>query len=424
MSDSDKFNNPGGNDAFAVSADMLTAAEALTTLLRAVAPVKERETVGLTLALGRVLAEDIVSPRAVPPHDNAAVDGYAVYADDLDPASQVLLPVTGLITAGRPLTSPALRGEALRIFTGAPVPPGPDTILPQEICEEAHGHVTVPPQKRGANLRRAGEDIQTGAVVLRRGTRLRPQELGLAASIGVGEVSVFRPVRVALFSTGDEVREPGCSAGAGAIYDSNRFILHGLLRGLGCAITDFGIVPDRLGAVTDTLARAGYGHDLVLTSGGVSAGDEDHVRTAAAALGALEFWRIAIRPGRPLAFGRVGDAMFLGLPGNPVACMITFLIFARPLLLALAGATVTPPQTYRVIAGFSAKKRQGRREYLRASLHRTADGSVIANRFPQEGSWILTSMTASCGLIDLPESLGGVAPGDWVEFLQFSDVLG
>ncbi len=410
-------------DAFAPDDDMLTVDAALAALLRAAQPVTGTELLGLTGALGRVLAEDIVSGRAVPPHDNAAVDGYAVFADDLDPREGARLPVTGRIPAGQPLGRLARRGEALRIFTGAPVPAGPDTILPQEVCVAADGMVVLPPERRGANLRRAGEDIQAGATVLRRGVRLRPQELGLAASIGVGRLRVFRPVRVAIFSTGDEVRDPGDLADAGAIYDSNRFVLHGLLRGLGCAVSDFGIVPDRQEAVAETLARAGWGHDLVLTSGGVSAGDEDHVRAAVGTLGALDFWRIAIRPGRPLAFGRVGEAAFLGLPGNPVASMTTFLIFARPLLLTMAGATLVTPRFYPVVAGFAAKKRPGRREYLRASLRPGPDGALVAERFPFEGSGILTSMTASDGLIDLPEALAGVAPGDLVRFLPFSEVL-
>lgn len=411
-------------DAFAPDAGMLTTDQALAALLGAALPVRGSRPVGLARALGRVLAEDIVAPRAVPPHDNAAVDGYAVFAADLDPERAVRLPVTGRIPAGRPLDRPARRGEALRIFTGAPLPPGPDTILPQEVCDEADGMVALPPGKAGANLRRAGEDIRAGAVILHRGTRLRPQELGLAASIGLARLRVFRPVRVALFSTGDELRDPGAAAGAGAIYDSNRFVLHGLLAGLGCAVTDLGIVPDRLEAVTDTLAGAGRAHDLVLTSGGVSAGDEDHVRAAVSALGTLTFQRIAIKPGRPLAFGRVGAAAFLGLPGNPVASMLTFLIFARPLLLTLAGAAAVTPRRYPVVAGFAATKRPGRREYLRATLRRTADGALVAQRFAVEGSGILTSMTASDGLIELPESLAAVSPGDRVDFLPFSELLG
>jgi len=414
----------GADDAFAPTADMMTAGQARAALAAAVAPVPEREAVGLFEAAGRVLAADVVSGRAVPPRDNSAVDGYAVFADDLDPAGAVELPVTGRVAAGALSERPGRRGEAVRIFTGAPVPGGFDTILPQENCRERPGgRVALPAARRGSNLRRAGEDIGAGAVVLRAGTRLRPQEVGLAASIGLARLEVYRRPRIAVFSTGDELREPGGSADGAAIYDSNRAILAGLLGGLGCAVADFGIVPDTLAAVRATLVRAAAGCDAVLTSGGVSTGDEDHVRAAVEAEGRLDFWRVAIRPGRPLAFGRVRGVPFLGLPGNPVAVMVTFLMIARPLFLALAGAVPVPPRSFPVAAGFATRKRPGRREWLRATIRRTPDGGAVAERFPREGSGILTSMTASDGLIELPEALEHVAEGDLVEFVPFSELL-
>ncbi|MFA7429127.1 MAG: gephyrin-like molybdotransferase Glp [Rhodospirillaceae bacterium] len=414
-------------DAFAPGKDMLRTAEALERLTAAVSPVTGTEDVALMAALGRVLAVDVTAARAVPPHDNTAVDGYAVFHADLLADGDVTLPVTGRIAAGHVLDRPARRGEALRIFTGAPMPPGPDTILPQEVCT-AHddGTVTLPPVKQGANLRRMGEDIQPGDVILPAGRRLRPQDIGLAASIGVGGLTVRRAVRAAVFSTGDEVRDPvaGQDAGPGAIYDSNRFVLMGLLRGLGAEVVDLGIVPDEPDAVRAVLTRAQAEADVVITSGGVSTGDTDHVKGAVEALGALNFWRIAIRPGRPLAFGHVGGVPFIGLPGNPVASMVTFLVFARPLLLRLMGAEDKAPLAVPVMADFAFKKRVGRREWVRGSLRRGEDGRLVLSRFPREGSGILTSMVASDGIAVLPEDLPAVEPGTILDFLPFSEVLG
>lgn len=413
-------------DAFAPGKDMLRTAEALERLLAAVSPVTGTEDVALMDALGRVLAADVISSRAVPPHDNTAVDGYAVFHADLAAEGTVTLPVTGRIAAGHVLDRLARRGEALRIFTGAPMPPGPDTILPQEVCT-AHddGSVTLPPVKQGANLRKAGEDILPGAVILPAGRRLRPQDIGLAASVGVGRLTVRRTLRAAVFSTGDEVRDPvaGQDAGPGAIYDSNRFVLMGLLRGLGAEVIDLGIVPDEADTVRSVLARAAAEADVIITSGGVSTGDTDHVKGAVEDLGALNFWRIAIRPGRPLAFGHVGAVPFIGLPGNPVASMLTFLIFARPLLLRLMGAEDKAPLAVPAVADFAFKKRVGRREWVRASVRRGDDGRLVLSRFPKEGSGILTSMVVSGGLAELPEDLPGVEPGTILDFLPFSELL-
>ncbi|WP_142850026.1 gephyrin-like molybdotransferase Glp [Telmatospirillum sp. J64-1] len=411
-------------DAFAPGKDMLRTHDALQALLSAVAPVAETETVGLFEAAGRVLAQDVVSDRAVPPHDNSAVDGWAVFHSDLKEEGGTRLPVGGRIPAGHVLDRPARPGETFRIFTGAPVPAGCDTILPQEVCAEENGVVTLPFTKKGANLRKAGEDIQAGSVILRAGTILRPQEIGLAASIGRGSLSVFRRLKVAIFSTGDEVRDPGQEAEPGAIYDSNRYVLWSLLRGMGCEVTDLGIVKDRPELVREALTQAMTGFDAVLTSGGVSTGEEDHVKAVVEDLGSLHFWRIAIRPGRPLAFGQVGATPFIGLPGNPVATMLTFLIFARPLLRRMMGMPDSLPRTYPAIADFSFKKRVGRREWLRGSLYRAEDGRVMLRRFPSEGSGILTSMVASDGLIVLPEDLPAVEPGTLLDFLPFSEVLG
>src|SRR5215470_3441095 len=322
----------------------------------------EPETVPLSLARGRILALPVVAARSVPPHDNAAVDGYAVFFDDLAAGAETVLAVEGRATAGHPLEHPARRGAAVRIFTGAPMPEGPDTVFMQEDCREDGGKVRLPPGlKRGANRRRAGEDVTAGTTVLARGLRLRPQEIGLAASLGVTELSVYRRLRVALLSTGDEVREPGTPLPPGAIYDANRVMLLALLDRLGCTVSDLGIRPDREAMLADTLTHAAAEHDLIVTSGGVSTGEEDHVRAAIERLGRLDFWRLAIKPGRPVALGNIRGVPLIGLPGNPVAAALTFAIIGRPLILRLAGASEPLPATFRVRADFAHKKRAGRR---------------------------------------------------------------
>ena len=303
------------------------------------------------------------------------------------------------------------------------MPPGPDTVLMQEDCREDGDAVIVPPGiKRGANRRNAGEDIAPGTTILTAGRALRPQDVGLAASIGRTELTVFRRLRVAIFSTGDEVYEPGAALGEGGIYDSNRYVIAGLGERLGCAVTDMGILPDRLDAITDALAERSRDHDLLLTSGGMSTGDEDHVKAAVEALGHLHFWRLAIRPGRPIALGQVGRVPFIGLPGNPVAVMVTFLRFARPLILRLGGCTEVEPAHYRVPAGFDYKKKRGRREWLRARLSARPDGTLGAEKFARDGAGILTSAVFADGLIELPEDLTTLSAGTMVDFLPFNEM--
>jgi molybdopterin molybdotransferase len=293
----------------------------------------------------------------------------------------------------------------------------------QEDCFEKDGVVVIPPGiKRGANRRKRGEDIKAGSAILAAGRRLRPQDIGLAASIGRTALQVRVPLRVALFSTGDEIREPGAPAPAGTVYDANRFALLAALQGLGCVVTDLGIVPDRFDAVRDALARAAARHDLILTSGGMSTGEEDHVKAAVEALGRLHFWRLAIKPGRPIAFGQVGRVPFVGLPGNPVAVMVTFLRIARPLILRLAGAEAAPPRLFRMRADFEHKKKAGRREWVRAFIVRDSLEGEVLSKFPRQGAGILTSMVQSDGLVELGESVTHLQPGETVDFLPFSEV--
>ena len=411
------------NDCFAFGGEMMAVGKALALLAERVEAVTGTERVALSDALGRVLAGDVVAPFNVPPHDNSAVDGYAVFFDDLTPEGPTLLPVTARVAAGHALNRPGRRGEAVRIFTGAPMPAGFDTVLMQEDCVAGDDTVSIPAGiKRGANRRKAGEDMQKGSTVLAAGRRLRAEDVGLLASLGQREVEVRKALRVAVFSTGGEVREPGVPLDAGCIYDANRFALIAALRQLGCAVTDLGILPDRREAIRDALGDAADRHDALITSGGMSTGEEDHVKAAVEAQGSLHFWRLAIKPGRPVALGTVRNAAFIGLPGNPVAVMVTFLRIARPILLRLMGAAEEAPALFPLRAGFTYKKKAGRREYVRATLARAADGVLTAVKHPRDGAGILSSMVEADGLVELPEDVTRVEPGMIVEFLPFSEV--
>ncbi|MDA0702722.1 MAG: molybdopterin molybdotransferase MoeA [Proteobacteria bacterium] len=417
------------DDCFAFGGELMPAEEALARLKAVAVPVTGIESVSLAACLGRILAEGVTATRSVPPHDNSAVDGYALYFADLSPDRETTLPIAGRAAAGHPFERPLRRGEALRILTGAPMPGGegetapPDTVLMQEDCREEDGKVVVLPGiKRGANRRKEGEDVMAGSLALAAARRLRPQDIGLAASLGLTALPLRKPLRVALFSTGDELRDPGQPAPPGAVYDANRATVAALLAQAGMAVTDLGILADRAATIRDALAEAAESHDAVITTGGMSTGDEDHVRAAVEALGRLDFWRLAVKPGRPVGLGRIGRAAFIGLPGNPVAVMITYLRFARPLLLGLAGCAETEPRLYPVRADFSHRKKAGRREWVRASLASGPDGVPLATKFPRDGAGILSSMVGSDGLVELDETVTAVTAGDMVNFLPFAEV--
>jgi len=407
---------------FQAAEEMMPLADALKRLAELVSVSVATEQVPLNDSLSRVLAEDLVSPMNVPPHDNSAVDGYAVFHADLDPNNPTVLPVNGRIAAGHPFERPAERGEALRIFTGAPMPEAADTVVMQEDTIEQDGKVTIKPGiKKSANRRKAGEDVSQGAAIIEKGSLLRPQEIGLAASVGYSTLPVYKKLRVAVFSTGDEVRDPGATLPAGGIYDSNRYILMTQLKGLGCEVTDLGILPDQLPAIRGALDDAAANHDVLITSGGVSLGEEDHVKAAVEALGELHFWKLAIKPGRPIALGQVKGKTFIGLPGNPVAALVTFLRIGRPVLMRLSGRATIDAPNYKVRAGFSYDKKAGRREWLRARLGHDGDGP-LALKFHSEGSGILSSMVFSDGLIELAEETTEVKEGDLIDFLPFNEV--
>lgn len=413
-----------GNDYFASGQDLMTMAEALALIDREIIPVVTTERVPLTAARGRILADSIESSSNVPPHDNAAVDGYAFRHADIGADGMTQLPIVGHAAAGHPWQDAVPPGRAIRIFTGAVMPSELDTIAMQEDCDVDDDEVSITAGLSvGANRRLAGEDIAAGSRILSAGHVLRPQDVGLVAATGQSHVSVRAPLRVTVFSTGDEIFEPGQPLPAGAIHDSNRYALMSLIEGMGCRVHDLGILPDDIAAVTAGLKNALRDSDLVLTSGGVSVGEEDHVRDAVAALGHLNFWRLAIRPGRPLALGTVGDTAFVGIPGNPVAVMVTFMIFVRPIIQRLAGAVSHPPQRFPVAAAFSYRKKVGRREWVRARLDGSIGALPAANSFERDGAGILTSMVETDGLIELGEDVGEVTEGDVVPFLPYSEVL-
>jgi molybdopterin molybdotransferase len=411
------------DDCFAAGGAMMTLDEALGLIDRIAGPIVGTEDVSVAHAIGRVLAEDVAAALDVPGSDNSAVDGYAVAFGDLATDAPTTLPVEGRAAAGHPLGRPARRGEAVRVFTGALMPEGADTVAMQEDCRrEGERVIILPGLKRGANRRLAGEDVRRGQTALRAGIRLRPQDVGLAAACGRFQLRVREPLRVAVFSTGDEVRDVGQPLEPGTIYDSNRYVLAGLLAELGCRVTDLGILPDDAATLRAALARAAESHDLLITSGGVSVGEEDHVRGAIEALGTLHAWRVAIKPGRPIALGQIGRVPFVGLPGNPAAAMVTFLTLARALVLRLAGRSEIRPLTFPVRAAFAHRKKRDRREFLRVRLAAGADGIQEARPFPREGAGILSSLVEADGLVTLPENLTTLDPGVMVSFLPFSEV--
>ncbi len=409
---------------------MLAVQEALDFLLKAARPVGETEVVPTLAANGRVLAVAQVSTINVPSADNTQMDGYAVRAADCA-SGDATLTVTQRIPAGQ-VGQFLAPGNAARIFTGAMIPEGADAVVMQEQCDSAMpGVVTVRhAPKAGEWIRRTGEDIVAGAVILAAGTRLRSQELGLAASVGLAQLPVRRRLRVAVFFTGDELTMPGEAPGGqlapGAIYNSNRFTLRALLEDLGCVISDFGIVPDTLEATRATLRNAARENDLIITSGGVSVGDEDHIKPAVEAEGRLDMWQIAVKPGKPLAFGEVrreggnaGNAFFLGLPGNPVSSFITFLLFVRPFILRLQGVNgPVAPRSYAMRADFEWIKPDRRNEFLRARIN--ANGGL--DLFPNQGSGVLTSTVWGDGLVDNPPARA-IARGDTVRFIPFSELM-
>jgi molybdopterin molybdotransferase len=401
---------------------LLSVDEALAFLLAGATPVADTELVATLAATGRVLALAQYSALTVPAVDNTSMDGYAVYAADCA-AGETRLPVSQRIPAGS-VPQPLARGTAARIFTGAPIPPGADAVVMQEQCVQDGDAVVVKHRPEpGEWVRRVGEDIRAGNEILAAGMKLRPQDTGLAASIGIAALPLYRRLKVAVFFTGDELVMPGEPLPPGRIYNSNRYTLNGLLQLFGCEVSDFGIVPDRLEATRAVLRQAAAGNDLIVTSGGVSVGEEDHIKPAVEAEGRLSLWKIAVKPGRPLAFGEVNSgaahkAHFIGLPGNPVSSFVTFLIFVRPFILRCQGVVRVEPPGIALRADFDLAKPDPRREFLRVKLNAAGGLDLYAN----QSSAVLTSAVWADGFIDNPAK-HAIRRGDMVKFLPYSELF-
>jgi molybdopterin molybdotransferase len=404
------------NDCFAQPKKLLSVADALMQLQAAAVAVTEIEIVPLAQAGGRILAAALVSDRDIPGFNNAALDGYALRGEDLIVGQPTILPIVGQSTAGHASAKALQPGTAMRILTGAQMPIGADTVVMQEDVERIDGRVTIPAGvKPGSNWRPRGEDVSEGQTVLSLGQCLRAQDIGMAAAVGSAHLSVFKALRVAVFSTGDEVVEPGQPLAEDGVYDINRYMLRSWLQTMGCEVTDLGILPDQYEAVSAALTEAATSHDVIMTSGGASTGDTDHIADVLKAEGSLNFWRLAMKPGKPLALGQIGTARFIGLPGNPVAVGVCFLRFAYPLLAGLSGQEWVMPRSYSLPSAFSMKKKAGRCEFVRAQLLNAA-GIMQVARHPKQGSGVLSSLVEADGFVELAEDLTQVETGDLVTF--------
>jgi len=415
-------------DCFASGAPILTIDDAVAAITARFSSVDGVESVALADADGRVLAEELVATLQLPPFTNSAVDGYAVRGEDVPDGSGParLFRVAGRVQAGSaPGGAPVAPGEAVRIFTGAPMPEGADTVFMQEDARvDDAGRVLLPAGlKRGANVRPAGEDIVLGRVVVPANRWLRPQDVAAAAAMGLTAIRVRRRVKVAVFSNGDEIVEPGAARRDAQLYDSNRLMLIAMLRRIGCVVSDLGIRRDDSAQIAELLKVAARSNDLILSSGGVSTGEGDFVKAAVERVGTLVFWRIAMKPGRPVAMGVIDGTPFIGLPGNPVASFVTFARVARPAIVALAGARWSPPPAVPVKAQFSYRKKPARREYVRVHLRTAEDGTLEAAKFPREGAGLLSSLIDTDGVVELGEDVTRVEPGQIVGCFTYASLL-
>ena len=392
-------------------------------------PADDSQDVFLFDALGRVLAQDVVSPISVPAHNNSAMDGFAFDAAQLQVDQPLTLRVVGTALAGKAWQGKVNAGECLKIMTGAILPDGLDTVVPQEFCQVASAHdvttVTIPPNilKAGDNRRLMGEDLMQGQAALTAGQHLTPAALGLVASLGLPDVRVHRRLRVAYFSTGDEVLSLGEAPREGAVYDSNRYTVFGLLTRMGCDVIDMGVVRDEPALLEAAFAKAAVEADAIITSGGVSVGEADFTKAMMKKLGDVAFWKIAMRPGRPMAVGRIGKSVLFGLPGNPVAVMVTFLAFVRPALLRMMGSTAQPAPLLRAKSLEPLRKKAGRTEYQRGFVSSAADGTLQVRTTGNQGSGVLSSMVQGNGLIVLHHAQGNVAVGDEVDVMMFEGAI-
>jgi molybdopterin molybdotransferase len=413
------------DDCFVLDKDRISHSEALDILEVRVQPVASVEDVSLADASGRFLAEAIVSPRPIPAHDNAAVDGYAFAYSSYDRAKGARLRIVGEASAGHPFSEKPILESAVCIFTGAVMPQSLDTVAMQEDVtiegEAGDRWAIIPPGlKQGANRRLAGEDSKEGAVLVGAGTRLRPQEVASAAATGLDRLRCYAPLKVALASTGDEILRPGDAFAAGKVYDANAPMLEGLVKTAGTCAVDIGVLPDKAESVREALSAASESYDAIIISGGASQGAEDHVVRSIDALGKRYLWQIAIKPGRPMSFGQIGNCVVLGLPGNPVAVFVCFLIYVRPVLTRLAGGLWPEPARFPLPAAFSQRKKLGRREFWRANLIKP-EGQLQVRKFPRDGSGLISSLREADGLIEVPEDIDEVREGEMVNFIPFSE---
>jgi molybdopterin molybdotransferase len=413
------------DDCFAFGSPVMGVDDALSAITSRLTPVEGSEKVDLSAADGRVLAADVIAPINIPSFMNSAVDGYAARGEEIPSGAARAFTVQDRVAAGASAREAIRPGHAIRIFTGAPVPDGADTVYMQEDVELAEDGAVLLPSglARGANVRLAGEDISRGSIALPKGLRLRPQDVALAAALGLTGLEVRRRPRVTIFSTGNEVVAPGEERTAAQLFDSNRTMLSAMLRRLGCEVIDLGILRDDQAALATALKQAAQNCDLILTTGGVSTGEEDHVKTAIETIGSLVLWRMAIKPGRSVTMGVIDGTPFIGLPGNPVAGFVTFICVARPAILILAGSTPLKLVRLRVRARFNYRKKSGRREYIRVTLTQGADGIFEALKFPRDGAALLSSLVSTDGLAELEEDATGVEPGDMLSFLPYSSLL-
>ncbi len=412
------------DDCFAFGGPLMSVGDAMSVISARVKAVRETEIVEMASADGRFLANPLVAQVPLPPFTNSAVDGYAVRSADIVGDGEHVFQVSGRIQAGSSPSVPVEKDGAVRIFTGAPMPEGADTVFMQEdVRLDGNGAVVLPAGlKPGANVRPTGEDLAVGAMALPAGQRLRAQDIALAAALGLTHIEVRRRIRVAVFSTGNELVTPGSPRASAQLFDSNRFMLAAMLRRLACEVTDLGILKDDQTSLATALRQAAVQHDLILTSGGVSTGEEDHVKAAVESIGSLVLWRMAIKPGRPVAMGVIGGNVFIGLPGNPVASFVTFVHVVRPTIFALAGAINESPAAIPLHAAFSYKKKIGRREYVRVHLRKRADGALEAVKFAREGAGLLSSLVQTDGLVELTEDVTQVEPGQIVGFMSYASL--
>jgi molybdopterin molybdotransferase len=404
----------------------LSARQVNEFLAHLVQPVAQAESAGIFEALGRVLADDVMSPISVPPHDNSAMDGFAFDGAQLQSATPLALEVVGTALAGKAWQGTVGAGQCVKIMTGAIMPGGLDTVVPQELVQfGADGRVSIPPKllRAGDNRRLKGEDLQQGRAALLAGTRLGPAACGLMASLGLPSVTVRRRLRVAYFSTGDEILSLGEAPREGAVYDSNRYTVSGMLTRLGCDVIDMGVVRDDPALLEQAFTAAAAQADAIITSGGVSVGEADYTKAMMKKLGDVAFWRIAMRPGRPMAVGRIGSSILFGLPGNPVAVMVTFLAFVRPALLRMMGCTPSDPPLLKARSAEAIRKKPGRTEYQRGLVTSTPQGALEVRTTGNQGSGVLSSMVQANGLIVLHHAQGNVAAGDTVDVMMFEGVL-